>query len=115
MNIGALDRQIEIQQKTITQDATTGQDVETWAALATVWANVQDVMPSKSESVLSGSIETSINRTRIRIRWLSGLTSANRIKITYPDVRYLQIVGGPAEIGGNRAFHELMCEQVSTP
>jgi len=40
MRAGDLRHRVTIQQKTVTQD-TYGATVETWAALATVWANIE--------------------------------------------------------------------------
>ncbi len=112
---GDLSRRIVIERKTVTLDPIYNTDVITWAAHATVWANIQDELPSRarSEGVVNGAIESSLNLTRVRFRWLTGITSADRIKILTPVVRYLQIVSGPAEIGGNRAFIEVMGEQVT--
>lgn len=43
MSIGKKDRQIVIQRKTTTRDASNGSTVETWADYRTVWAEKQDV------------------------------------------------------------------------
>jgi SPP1 family predicted phage head-tail adaptor len=114
MNIGPLDNRIELQERTVTPDSTTGQDVVSWSTIATVWANVQDVLPSKAEKVVSGSIEVSVNRTRVRIRYREDIDSSYRLKALYPVERYLQIVSGKAQIGGRKAFLEFMCEEIST-
>lgn len=114
MEIGKLNRRIQIRQSFTVTDPVYGSDVTHWLPLVDVWANIQDVMPSRDESVLSGSLEVSQQRIRIRIRWRKEVTSANQIRINYPTEKILEIVGGPAEIGGNRAFLEIMCEQISS-
>ncbi len=75
---GKLDRQITIERKSVTSDPNYGTEVITWAPLVVLpgsppvaerfWAEVQDVMPSRSESVLQG-LAVARNQTRIRIRW----------------------------------------------
>jgi head-tail adaptor len=117
MNIGPLNREIEFQYRSVTQDPVFNTDVVTWTAVDAdqQFANIQDVMPSRSsaESIVNGATEVAVNRTRIRTRWRDDITSAHRIKITYPSVRYLQIVIGPSEIGGNMNFIEMMCEEIT--
>ena len=83
MNIGELDSRITIQKKAVTLDAEYGTEVIAWATLATLWANVQDALPSRSESILGGSIEVSNLPTRIRIRWRSDVDSSMRIIVTH--------------------------------
>lgn len=107
-----LDRRITIQQRSTTQDATYGTEVVTWTTLATVWAEIQDVMPSRDESLLNDALEVSKRRTRIRIRWRNDVDSSMRVLVTYPKARTLQIIGGPADIGGRRNYMELMCEEI---
>lgn len=114
MRTGQLDTLITIQRKVVMQDPTWGSEVVTWEDLGDVWANVQDVMPSRDEGVMGGSLEVSQRRTRVRIRWRSDVDSSMRILVTHPRARTLQIIGGPADIGGRRRFIELMCEEIST-
>jgi head-tail adaptor len=116
MNIGPLNREIEFQYRAVTQESEYNTDVVTWTAVDAdqQFANIQDVMPSSgAESIVNQGLEIAINRTRIRTRWRDDITSAHRIKITYPSVRYLQIVIGPSEIGGNMNFIEFMCEEIT--
>lgn len=114
MNIGPLDRRIEFQAKVIVADSVYGSDVVQWLTMFTIWGNVQDNLPSRAESVNAGAIEVATNPTRIRVRWRSDIHSGMRIKVNHPTIRTLQIVSGPAEIGGRRAYLEMMCEEIST-
>ena len=120
---GKLDRQITIEQKSVTIDPDYGTEVITWVPLAVLpgspvvaerfWAEVQDVMPSRSESVLQG-LAVARNPTRIRVRWRADITSAMRV-IVHGDTDVLyQIVGGPAEIRGRKTMLELVCERYSS-
>ena len=113
MNVGNLDRRVTIEYPVAGQDANSGRPVITWAVLAVVWANVQDVMPSRSEGVKQGLI-VSRNQIRIRYRWRDDVTSAMRMTVAGSPNRVLQIVAGPAAIGGRNSFCEVMCESVSS-
>ena len=109
MNPGPLDTRVRIEYQTTTQDADYGTPVITWTLLAVVWANVQDVMPSRSESVRQG-LEVARNQTRVRWRYRSDVDSSMRIVI---GSRILQIIAGPAELGRHE-FNECMCEESSS-
>ena len=112
VNVGPLDKRITIQQKVVTQDPDYGTGVINWVTLATPWANVQDVLPSRSESVQQG-LETARNQTRIRFRYRNDVTSAMRITLRGATDRVLQIIGGPAELGRHE-YTEIVCEQYSS-
>ena len=120
---GTLDRLITIEKKQVTQDTQYGTEIITWVPLAVLpgsppvaerfWAEVQDALPSRSESVMQG-LAVARNQTRIRIRWRSDIDSSMRITVHGDaDVVY-QIVGGPAEIRGRRRMLEMMCERYSS-
>ena len=92
-----LDRRCTIEQPVTTQ-GDYGEPINTWALLATVWANVQDDLPSKSEAVQQGLVINK-SRARIRFRYLSTVTSACRITVRGATDRVFSIIGGPAELG----------------
>ena len=110
---GRFDRRIVIEKQSTTQDANYGTPLVVWETLVTVWANWQDVMPSRSESVKMG-LDVARNQTRVRIRYITGVDSSMRIILLGPpDVTY-QIVGGPAEIGKRKTELEFMVERYSS-
>ena len=113
MEIGQLDRRVLIEKKSIAQDPEYGTEIVTWVELATVWANVQDAMPSKAEGVVQG-LAVAVNQTRVRMRWRSDVDSSMRMVIYRPGPITYQIVGGPAEIGGRREYCEFMVERLSS-
>lgn len=113
MNSSQLNRRVSIQQKTITVDSTYGTQTVSWATLETVWAEVQDVLPSKAESVRLG-MQVARDQTRIRMRYRSDITPAMRVIVHGDSDVVMQIVGGPAEVGGRQRGIELMCERYST-
>jgi head-tail adaptor len=115
-----LDREITVERQSVTQDATYGTEVVTWIALSYLPgsplvaerfpAEIQDVMPSRSESVQQGLAQAR-NQTRIRMRYRNDIDSSMRIVVHGDADVVFQIVAGPAEIFGRRAFIELMCER----
>lgn len=112
MRAGALDRRIRIESKTVVQDPDYGTETITWATFATVWANVQDVLPSKSEGQSSG-ILIAERPARVRIRYLAGITSDMRVVELDRDNRVMKIIAGPAELGRREGI-ELMVAEYST-
>lgn len=108
MKAGQRNRKVEIQAKTTTQNATFGTPVVTWSTVATVFAEVQDMLPSRGERIADG---ISIARRPCRVRMLyRGVDSTMRLKI---GTRYLRIVSMPAELGFQEGI-ELMCEELTT-
>ena len=108
-----LDTRITIEyQVSGTPDPTYGTSTITWTPLAVVWAEIQDVLPSRSESVVQG-LAVARNQTRVRYRYRTDVNSAMRITIRGPVDRVLQIIGGPAEVGGHE-YSEVVCEQYSS-
>ena len=123
MRAGGLDRQITIEQKSVTVDATYGTEIITWIPLVAeagsptvavrFWANVQDALPSRSEAVTQG-LAVARNQTRLRMRYRSDVTSDMRVTIHGDTDTVYQIVGGPAEIGSRKEQIELMLERYSS-
>lgn len=123
MRASTLNRQIIVEKPVQTQDPVYGAPVTSWEPLVPLagspvtgepfWAEVQDALPSRSESIRQGLVQGR-NQTRIRIRWRDDIDSSMRIVIV-DDGRILQIVGGPAEIGGRKRMLEMMCERFTSP
>lgn len=112
MKAGTLDRRIRIESLSAVIDPIYGPQPGAWLEFATVWANVQDVLPSRGEDQ-QGGIRVSNRPARIRIRYLVGVTSAMRIVLLDQGNRLLKIIAGPAEMGRKEAM-ELMAEEYST-
>ena len=112
MEIGTLNRRALIERKSITQDATYGTEVVTWTTVATVWCEVQDVLPSKSEAVKNGLV-VGTNQSRVRMRYRTDVTSAMRLTITRDSAVVYQIVSGPAVLG-NKEGLELVVERYTS-
>jgi SPP1 family predicted phage head-tail adaptor len=73
---GALNRQIEIQSRDSGTDEA-GQPVQTWATLATVWANVAGATGMGSIKAGVGGVE--INAYSFRIRYRTDVDAAERV------------------------------------
>lgn len=122
MRAGRMDKRITVERKSATQDATYGTEVVTWVPLVYAagspsvaqkfWAEVTDVMPSRSESVKQG-LDLARNQTRIRLRYRSDIDSSMRVTVHGATDVVFQIVGGPAEIG-RKEMTELVCERYSS-
>ena len=113
MNIGQLDHRVRIEKKFATQDPDFGTEVISWLPVATVWANVQDAIPSRAESVTQGVALIAKNQTRVRIRYRSDVDSSMRMVIYRPGPITYQIIAGPAEIG-RKEYVEFMVERFSS-
>lgn len=112
MNAGPLNTRCRIEQKSITQDPVYGTELVTWDTVATVWCNVQDELPSKSEAVKQG-LAVATQRARVRMRYRAGLDASMRLVISRPTEAVYQIVAGPA-ILGNKDGIELFVEKYSS-
>jgi len=104
-----LNRRCRVEYPVETQDAVYGSDVATWALLAVIWCNIQDELPSKTESTQNGVV-INTKRSRFRARYRTDIDSSMRIicdGITY------QIVSAAAEIG-KKQHMEMMIERYSS-
>lgn len=108
---GALDRRIRIEQRSVTQDPEYGTEVVQWVEFATVWANVQEVLPSRSES-LSEGIRIAQRPARVRMRYMTGVDSSMRLVYLDRD-RVMKIVTPPVEMGRKDGL-EMMAVDFST-
>jgi head-tail adaptor len=123
MRAGELDREITIERKQATQDPTYGTEIVTWVPLVAQVgspviaqrfnAQVQDALPSRSESVRMG-LDLARNQTRLRMRYRTDIDSSMRVTVHGETDIVYQIVGGPAMIDGRQQFLELMLERYSS-
>lgn len=114
LTAGQLDRRITLQQKSVTQDPDYGTEVVTWVTYGTARmpAQVQDVLPSKSETLQQG-LRQAHRPARVRLRYLAGITSDMRVVLHGSADRVLQIIAGPAELGRREGI-ELMVDEYTT-
>lgn len=104
---GKMNKKIRIEQP-VADSSFDGAGSGSWTLVRDVWAELEDVMPSRDERLNEGIIVSS-RRTRVRMWHRPEITSAMRVVIKKTG-RILQIVGGPASIE-NGARLEIMAEE----
>ena len=75
MNPGDLDQRVVLERFTSEQDDT-GQMIDTWVTLGTVWAAVE---PQAGREFVAAGAQQSELTTKIRIRHRPGITSGDRV------------------------------------
>lgn len=109
MRAGQLDRRISIEAPSVI-DGEYGPQPGPWVAFAArLPAQVQDMLPSKSESVQQG-LRIAVQPARVRIRYLAGITSDMRVVVHGATDRMYQITAGPAEIDRRRSLEMVITE-----
>lgn len=101
MRAGRLDRRVTLQSRTLAQDAATGQNVETWSDLATVWASKRDV---RGREFIAAQGTNADADTVFEIRYMPGLSVLNRLVydgVTHDIVHVAEI--------GRREGLQLVC------
>ena len=107
-----MDTRVRIEQRSVTQDPTYGTDVVTWVPLATVWAQVMDVLPSRQQAEQTrAQLQVATQRSRVRMRYRTDIDSTMRCVI---GGLMHHIVSGPAEIGDRHSLIECIIERYST-
>ena len=91
MKAGALDRPCKIQRKTVTQDAF-GEEIETWADHASVWAQRKDIRGDERWS--AQQVNAKIDAV-YRIRYQDGITPLDR----FVDDTKVYDIHGVIEVG----------------
>lgn len=81
MQAGKLNRRIQVQQQTTTQDAA-GQERQSWTTVYTCWANI-DVQ--RSQLVYTTAEFASKSIVRITMRWTSSIVIAANMRIIYTE------------------------------
>jgi head-tail adaptor len=97
-DLGPMDRRIRIEQRSTSQDSDYGTQVDTWTTFGTFWATVQEVLPSKGETQTDGA-RIAERPARVRMRYVSGITSDMRAVFLDRSSRIMKIMAQPVEIG----------------
>ena len=89
-----------------------------WDLLAEVWAEIEDMLPSRGERLADG-INVATRPARVRIRYRTDVTNALRVvagarvvdgEVDYSGARIMQITTLPAELGRREGL-EFMVEE----
>jgi len=99
---GRLDRLIVIEQSTPTQDAA-GQDIESWATLATVWA---EVVPVGGSEVFQAKQFGAEAVAKFRIRYRGDVT--RKMRVVYDSDNY-----DIADVAEDRRFERRQFEIIT--
>lgn len=95
MDSPRIDRKIRLERATTTQDAGSGEEVQTWGLLAEVWASKKDV--SDRERIASAEVAAEIT-TRFVVRWDSSYSDVNaKDRLVCEGVTYQ--ISGTKELG----------------
>lgn len=111
MTAGARDTLITFERRGAGQDPVYGTWSGDWEPQSQAWAEVMDVLPSRTES-LDDSIVIQRRPSRIRVDYFDGISVTADMRIDI-DGRKLRIVAGPA-MKGHRKEWEMMAEEFST-
>jgi head-tail adaptor len=113
INFGPLDRRIRIESPPTAQDANYGTPSGDWTTVhASLCASVQEVLPSKGEGAADG-IRLAERPARIRMRYVTGITSAMRVVYLDRGNRAMKILTPPVELGRKDGL-EFMVADFST-
>lgn len=105
MSAGSLNRRITLQRRAVGQDAT-GQPIETWQDVATVWASIRHLSGVDS---IKADRDVSVARASIRLRYRLDIDAGMRVK--HGGVIYGIKAVLPDEV--KREYVDLACEVVS--
>lgn len=95
-----------------------GAGSDNWSTVAEVWAEVQDMLPSRGERLADG-INVATRPARVRIRYREDIKANMRVLVgrtvggTWQTLRTAQIITVPAAIGFREGL-EFMVEDYST-
>jgi len=108
-----MDETITIEVQSGATDPDYGTLIDSWSTVASrVWANVQDVLPSRAE-VTANALRIGAQRSRLRIRNNAAITAGMRVTLHGKGDRIMQIVAGPALLDDQR-HTEFMLESYSS-
>ncbi len=126
MRAGSLDHQITINKKLDPPNRNSfNEAVVEWVPLVAVpgspvigerwWAEVQDTLPSRSESVRNG-LDVARDQTRIRMRYRNDIDSSMQVIVHGDTDLAYRIISGPVVVtsAGRKKMIEMMVERFST-
>jgi len=93
---GELDRRIELQSATVTNDPDYNEEIQSWATYATVWAKMEFHKSDETEESARRYAEMGLYFT---IRWRGDVTPEHRVVL---ESENYEIIGRPREIGRRR-------------
>lgn len=108
IDAGRFNRVIRIE-RPVASSSIEGAGSGTWVIVGEVWAEVQDVLPSRGER-LDGGINLASRPARVRMYWRTDVTADMRFKM---GNRVMEIVAGPAELGDREGLEFMVADHSS--
>ena len=108
MDLGPLNEMVRIESASSTTDPLTESLVTSWGEFVTLPASLKDVLPTNAEDV-ENTIRVGYQPTRVRFRYIPGITADMRVVLLERGGTETRIVSGPAILGRNEGI-ELMVE-----
>lgn len=100
--MNGMNRTVQIRSRSRSQSASDGSYSDSWSTMATVWAEVQDILPSRAESITEG-VNIARRPCRVRFYYRDDVTPDMLFRVLgrAPEEgdRDLRIIAGPAELG----------------
>lgn len=110
MPAGKFNRIVRVEKRVETVDPEYGTTTTSWAALSPMCrANIQDVLPSKGESLANG-IDVSRSPARVRMRWRTDIDATMRMIYLDRSNRVMELLTEPAELGNREAIEFMVAE-----
>lgn len=106
--LGPMDRRIRIEQQALTT-GDYGPQPGTWSTFGTFWASVQEVLPSRGESQ-ANDIKIAERPARVRMRYVTGITSDMRVIWLDRSSRVMKIIAQPVEIGRKQGLEFMVAD-----
>lgn len=100
ISAGMLDQRVTLQSKSVSR-AANGEEVVTWADVATLWAQVQ---PLRGKEFFAGAQMQDVVDVRVRLRYLGGVTRDQRLLWNGAPLDIVSVI-----TLGRREALELMC------
>lgn len=111
------DEQVTIERRAVARDPDFGTEIEGtggWEIVADhIWANLQDILPSRGGENLANGLVLAMARTRLRIDIDDRITTAMRVILHGRNDRVMQIIAGPVMLD-DRRHAEFMLEGFSS-
>jgi SPP1 family predicted phage head-tail adaptor len=108
-----LDRYIRIETEQETgRDPVYDQAIIAWVPLASVWANVRDILPGSNVETQRFGLELAKNPVVVRIRYRKDVSGKMRIVELGGRQRTMVVVAGPAEVQatGRERYVDIGCD-----
>ncbi|MBW5284740.1 MULTISPECIES: phage head closure protein [Burkholderia] len=111
MRIGKLNRRVRIERRSVERDPSTGQELDAWVEVDTVWA---DVLMLTGKEAISAESEVASASASIRIRYRLDIDNGMRaVLLTYVDGAAIDgpifNIGKPMPDHAGRRYTDLPC------